>query len=92
MIPLLPIGTSDLVIGKTNTSNQGNYFPVGFDDNYSYTQQIYHSDEIGEARPINAIDIQYFYGTQKAELLISIWGTRNNPDLQVDMTGFQTLI
>ncbi|MBQ3735201.1 MAG: right-handed parallel beta-helix repeat-containing protein, partial [Bacteroidales bacterium] len=59
-------GTSDLVIGKTNTSNQGNYFPVGFDDNYSYTQQIYHSDEIGEARPINAIDIQYFYGTPES--------------------------
>lgn len=54
---------SEVVVGEGSTAAV-NYIPVYFYyTNYSYSQQIYKASEIGDARSIDHLQIQYFYGT-----------------------------
>ncbi len=54
-------GSSETLIGNTTSTSDGAYLPLNTFYNYSYSQQIYPADEIGSARTINVIYLQYFY-------------------------------
>ena len=54
-------GNDEVIIGEGTNTYYGDYFPVTGYNVYSYTQQIYDASEIGEARTIDHIAVQYFY-------------------------------
>ena len=49
------------------------YFPVGTFYSYSYTQQIYLADEIGEAGEITALAFRYIYTTETTKEPLTIY-------------------
>ena len=56
----------DLIIGETTTTDYGQVLPMNNNNYYdSYSQQIFQANEIGDARSINAIYLQYFYDYQE---------------------------
>ena len=56
-------GTPTVTIGEGSIISSGGVLPTNIFYQYSYTQQIYQSNEIGSARTINNIGLQYFYTT-----------------------------
>ena len=56
-------GSDATFIGEGQSSDNGGSLPTNIYYKYSYTQQIYLASEIGGARTINNIALQYFYGT-----------------------------
>ena len=54
-------GAPDVIIGETTGSNYGYVLPSNLYYNYSYTQQIYKAEEIGSARTIRVLYLQYFW-------------------------------
>lgn len=56
-------GSASTTIGEGQISNDGGSLPTNIFYKNSYTQQIYLASEIGGARTINNIELQYFYGT-----------------------------
>ena len=48
-------------IGEGTGTTSGNILPIDLYYKYAYTQQIYLASEIGGARTINDIGVQYFY-------------------------------
>ena len=59
--------TEPVVIG--NTTSGVNYLPTNPYYKYSYSQQIYRANEIGGARDINQIAVQYFYSSSLSRLM-----------------------
>ena len=58
-------GLPDLVIGETFDMYYGEYLPTSTFYNHTYSQQIFFAQEIGTARTINAIGLQYFHNAQE---------------------------
>lgn len=56
-------GADQVTIGEGSDAYYGDYLPVTGYNVYSYTQQIYDASEIGAARTIDHIAVQYFYET-----------------------------
>lgn len=56
-------GSPVVTIGEGTTSSSGGVLPTNIYYKYSYSQQIYKSNEIGVARTIGNIGLQYFYST-----------------------------
>ena len=56
-------GASSVTIGEGTGSSSGGVLPTNIYYKHSYTQQIYQSNEIGAARTISNIELQYFYST-----------------------------
>lgn len=55
-------GAEAVTIGEGTGSDYGNALPSNLWYNYSYSQQIYKAEEIGGARTIDVIYLQYFWG------------------------------
>jgi len=53
----------NVVIGTGTSTSYGYTFPVYTSANYSYTQQIYTASEVGGARTLDTIWVQYIHNT-----------------------------
>ena len=56
-------GTPDAVIGETEGYDYANQIPVFYYYPNSYSQQIYDASEVGVARSIDRLYLQYYYST-----------------------------
>ena len=53
-----------IIVGTTTTDNNGNNLPFSINNNYSYSQQIFLSNELGNnATDIRGIAFQYYYAS-----------------------------
>lgn len=59
-------GVEETIVGTPyeTTNTNGNWLPLTTWYNYTYSQQIYTADELGGARTIDTIYLQYFYSNQ----------------------------